>query len=88
MGAEAPKTAFPRIKGEVVVFDVATTGAIHVKQPSIPDCDLVHPCHQEVTVSRRRGGVQFLTRSHRTVKDEDDFSRQGLALRVITTPLM
>ena len=40
MGAEAPKTA-EADKGEVVVFDVATTGAIHVKQPSIPDCDLV-----------------------------------------------
>ena len=58
------------------------------EQSFFPDCDLVHPCHQEVTVCRRRGGVQFLTRSHRTVKDEDDFSRQGLALRVTTTPLM
>ena len=42
--------------------------------------------HRQVPTSRNWGGVQFLTRSHRTVKDEDDFSRQGLALRVITTP--
>ena len=37
---------------------------------SFPDCDLVQPCHQEVTASRHRGDGQFLTRSHRTTLTE------------------
>ena len=40
------------------------------EQSFFPDCDLVHPCHQEVTASRRRGDGQFLTRSHRTTLSE------------------
>ena len=40
------------------------------EQSFFPDCDLVHPCHQEVTASRHRGDGQFLTRSHRTTLTE------------------
>ena len=69
LGTKCPNCVSAGKRGEVV-FAVATTDAIRVKWSFFPDHDLVHPCHQEVTASRRRGGVQFLTRSHRTALSE------------------